>query len=346
MQINKYRHNLFIVFATILTCWLSVGPAITFAATAPPKAQPAPPSNPAYGQALEIAPPVIYLNVDPGQTVKTQIFLRDISSGELIVSGEANDFTAAGEDGTPKIILDKQEQNNNPYSMKTWIAPPVSLRLVPKEVKTMSITINVPKDASPGGHYGIIRFTATPPSLKSSGVSLSTSLGALMLVTVSGNVSENLTVQDFSVNRDGKNGSIFESGPLTFVERLKNEGNIHEQPVGQVVITDMFGKKVASLNVNLPPRNILPQSTRKFQQPLDSSVIGNKKLFGRYTAKLNITYGKDKKTVSSTLTFWVIPYKLIAIVIAVLIIGFFALRFALKRYNQYIIKQSGGKRRR
>jgi hypothetical protein len=344
-RINNKLRNYLLGLTTAVLCWLSLAPA-ALAATTPPKAAPAPPANPAYGQALEIAPPVIYLTVDPGQTVKTQIFLRDISSGDLIVSGQANDFTAAGEDGTPKILLDNKDQSNNPYSMKNWVAPPASLRLVPKEVKTMSITVNVPKDASPGGHYGIIRFTATPPSLKSSGVSLSTSLGALMLVSVNGNITEKMTVQELSAkNSEGKTGKLFQSGPLTFVERLKNEGNIHEQPAGQVVVTDMFGKKVASLNINLPPRNILPQTIRKFEQPLDKSVIGNKKLFGRYKAKLTITYGKNKQTLNSTLAFWIIPYKLVAIVILALIAGFFALRLALKRYNQYIIKQSGKRRR-
>jgi hypothetical protein len=201
---KRYTKNIIIAaLLSVITVWVS-GPAPAIAqtkTTTPPKAAPAPPPN--YGQALEIAPPVIYLTVNPGQTVKTQIFLRDISSGDLIVSGQANDFTAAGEDGTPKLILDS-EDSNNPYSMKKWVVAPAELRLVPREVKTMSVTINVPKDAAPGGHYGIIRFTATPPSLKSSGVSLSTSLGALMLVTVNGAVSEKMSVQDFSVNYKGK----------------------------------------------------------------------------------------------------------------------------------------------
>jgi hypothetical protein len=211
----------------------------------------------------------------------------------------------------------------------------------------MSITVTVPKDASPGGHYGIIRFTATPPSLKNSGVSLSTSLGALMLVTVKGPVTEKLSIDEFSVKgKDGKKGTMFQSGPVTFLQRLKNEGNIHEQPTGQVTITDMFGRKVANVNINLPPRNILPNSTRRFEQPLDKSVIGNKRLFGRYTAKLSVKYGTDKKTVSSDLSFWVIPYKLVAIVIVVLIAGFFMVRIGIKRYNKFIIRQSSSGRRR
>jgi hypothetical protein len=339
---NKRYINTIITVLSVISI-MGSSAAQVLAAT-PPKAAPAPPP-PNFGEALEIAPPVIYLSVNPGQTIKTQIFLRDISSGPLVVGGQANDFTAAGEDGTPKILLDNAD-NNNPYSMKTWVVAPATLNLVPKEVKTMDITINVPKDAAPGGHYGIIRFTATPPSLKSSGVSLSTSLGALMLLTVNGPVSEKLSVTEFSVNHSGKTGSVFQSGPLNFVQRIKNEGNIHEQPAGQVVITDMFGRRVATVNMNLPPRNILPASTRKFQEPLDKAVIGNRKLFGRYSAKLTVTYGKDKRTVTSSLVFWVIPYRVIAVIVVLLIAGFFALRLAIRRYNRFIIGQSSRRRKR
>lgn len=303
----------------------------------------APSSNPANnGQALEIAPPVIYLNANPGQTIKTQIYIRDISSGNLLVTGQVNDFIASGQDGTPKVILD--DSTDNPYGLKSWVAPLPKLLLIPKEIKTLPVTITVPKDASPGGHYGVVRFTATPPSLEGSGVSLSASLGSLLLLTVSGATTEKLTVESFSVSKGGKSSSIFESGPLDFTEVLKNTGNVHVQPQGQVTITDMFGKKVAAVNVNIPPGNVLPGSSRKFTQPLDKTVIGNKRLFGRYKATMKVTYGANKQVLTDTLTFWVIPYKLVAFVIFGLIAAFFILRFAIRRYNRYVLRQ-GSKRR-
>jgi hypothetical protein len=291
------------------------------------------------GQALEIAPPLIYLNVSPGQTVSTQVLIRDVSDTELVVTGQVNDFIASGEDGTPKVILNND--TSDPFSLKSWVVPPASLDLVPKQIKTLNVTINVPADASPGGHYGVIRFTGNAPTLNgSSGVSLSASLGALMLLTVSGKITDSLTVQQFSVTHNGKAGTLFQSGPLGFAEVLKNTGNVHEQPVGSVTITDMFGKKLATLTVNTPPGNVLPASARKFSESLDKSVIGNKRLFGHYTAKLSVTYGSSKKVLTSSLGFWVIPFKLVGAVIAILVAAFFGLRYALRRYNRRVLEQA------
>jgi hypothetical protein len=302
--------------------------------------------TPNTGQALEIAPPVVTISANPGQTITTQISLRDVSTSKLIVTGQVNDFVAGGEDGTPKILFNDNEGENNPYSLKSWISPLPQLLLEPRQIKNLPVTIKVPSTASPGGYYAVVRFTATPPELESTGVSLSASLGALILVRVNGAVAESMEIAEFSINSRGKTGSLFERTPLEFVERIKNTGNIHDMPTGQVSITDMFGKKVATVNVNLPPRNILPQSIRKFTQPLDSSVIGNKILFGKYTAELRVVYGADKKVITSNLTFWVIPYTLIGIGIAALVIGFFTLRFLIRRYNSHIISKAHHSRRR
>jgi hypothetical protein len=295
------------------------------------------------GQALVIAPPLIYLKVDPGQTKTAQIKIRDVSDQALTVTNEVNDFVAEGESGTPKVLLN--ESAPDPYSLKNWVTPLPQLQLQPHQIKVLTVTFNIPKNASPGGHYGVIRFTGGAPSLSGSGVGLSASIGSLVLLTVSGNIKESLSVKTFDVSKNGKAGSLFQSAPLVFTERINNTGNIHEQPTGLVTIKDMFGRKLATLPVNQPPGNILPASTRKFTQNLDKSVIGTKHLFGRYTAALSLTYGTgNNKTVTAKMSFWVIPFKTIGIVIVVLIIGFFALRYAIRRYNEAVVKRANRRR--
>jgi hypothetical protein len=286
----------------------------------------------------------------PGQTLKAQISLRDVSQGKLLVSNQINDFVAAGEDGTPKILIGK-DAADSPYSMKSWVVPLPKMLLEPKQIKALPVTIHIPGNASPGGHYAVIRFTGTAPEVEGSGVSLSASLGALMLITVKGQIKESLTLQELSVaklKKDGTAGTpakLFESTPLAFVEKIKNEGNVHEQPAGNILIKDMFGKPVAGVNINLPPRNILPDSTRKFTQKLDKSVIGNKHLFGHYTATMTLKYGKNQ-TLTAKTAFWVIPYKLILAVIILLVGGFFALRITIRNYNRKIIAKAKKRSRR
>ena len=59
------------------------------------------PTVPSGGQALQLAPPIITLTANPGQTIKTQMEIRDIASGPLVVSNQINDFVADGTGGTP-----------------------------------------------------------------------------------------------------------------------------------------------------------------------------------------------------------------------------------------------------
>ncbi len=312
----------------------SVIPPVSAVTTTQPRPNPS-----EAGQALEIAPPVLTLSGNPGQTIRSKISIRDVSTSKLIVQGEVNDFVANGEDGTPKILLEEGE--TSPYSMKTWIAPLSALSLNPKQIEDLPITIRIPVDAAPGGYFSVVRFTATAPELDGTGVSLSASLGALVFMRVNGAAKESMALEDFKVTTDkGLTKKIFESAPLTFVERIKNTGNVHMQPSGQVSITDMFGNKIAAVNINLPPRNILPGSIRRFEQKLDKSVIGNNVLFGRYTANMKVTYGDSKQVLNSKITFWVIPYKLIGFGILGLIVAFIVLRNMIRRYNQSIINRA------
>lgn len=297
------------------------------------------------GQALEIAPPVLSLKADPGETIKTTISLRDVSTSPLVVRNQINDFVARGEDGTPKILLDDSSETS-PYSLKSWVQPLPQFTLKPKEVNKLALTIHVPKTAAPGGYYAVIRFTASPPGLDGSGVSLSASLGTLVLLRVNGDAKEAMSVAQFSATKNGESNWLFESPPITFVSRIKNDGSTHEQPVGQIAIKDMFGNAVANVNVNLNQSNVLPASIRRFESPLDSSVIGNRILFGRYTADLKMTYGSKGQTLTASTSFWVIPYRMIAFSLVLLVILFVVLRIALRRYNERLIERTRASRRR
>lgn len=301
--------------------------------------------SPGSGQALEMSPTLVTLDADPGEELTLQVRLRNVSSDALIVSGEINDFVAGDELGAPRVIMeeDREEFDDNPYSIREWIDSVPEILLEPGEIEELTATISVPNNASPGGHYGIIRFSGTPPDLEDTGVSLAASVGTLVLLTVSGDITESAEVEEFMVVKDGETSRVYESQPLQLVQRIRNTGNVHIRVRGQVFIKDMFDRDLAAANVNLSQQNILPDSVRRFEQDIDSALIGNKRLFGRYTANLELTYG-DEKTISDSITFWVIPYRLIGWIIFVIVIGSLGLWLMLKRYRRRILKQARRRR--
>jgi hypothetical protein len=297
------------------------------------------------GQGLEIAPPVIELKADPGQTVEARIRVRNITNQTLIAKGRVDDFVASGEEGQPKILLDNTEVSS--FSLKSLIERVPDMTLVPKEVKTAVIPIRVPQNASPGGHYGVIRFTAVPPELEGSGVSLSASIGTLVLLNVSGDVKEGANVAEFKTGKlskvkdqSGQEVSkfepswFFEKPPVGMLLRVANTGNVHVKPAGEIEVRGLFGK-VASIKVNERGGNVLPDSTRRFEQEFSKRFM-----FGVYRAKTNLNYGDGKQLNAASVNFVVIPYKIVVPILLVLILVAIAARQGLKRYNRMIIEKA------
>lgn len=284
------------------------------------------------GQGLEISPPLVELKADPGQTITTEVRVRNVTQDTLVTRAQVNDFVADGEDGKPKLLLEEGEES--PYSIKNWVVAIPSVTLKKGEQKAIKVVLRVPANAGPGGHFGVVRFTGTPPELEDTGVSLSASVGTLLLVNVSGATTEKARIAEMFSSQNGKQGGWFEYGPITITERIQNDGNVYFKPTGNVRITNAFGKEVVNFQLNEQGGNVLPGSIRRFEQTLDKKL-----LFGRYTAQADVVYGSQNTIISESITFWVIPYKLLAIAI----FGIIILIFLIRRYNRYIVKKAQGR---
>jgi hypothetical protein len=316
------------------------------AASATPLPSPSGAEGASPGQGLEISPPVIELTADPGQTVTASIRVRNVTKGELIAKGRADDFGAGDdESGQPKLLLD--ETGATRFSLKYWVQGVPDLKLAPQELNTNVIKIAVPKNAEPGGHFGVVRFTAVPPDLEGTGVALSASVGALILLKVNGMIIEKTSLAEFSTYNTSKDANgravvkktgFFEHGPVSFLVRVRNEGTVHQKVKGSIEIKNWLGKKVASVAVNEKGGNVLPDSVRKFEQ-----ALAEKRLFGRYTAKLTLNYS-DSKVLSGSLSFWVIPWKLILLALIGLVVIGYLLKKGLQKYNEHIIAQARRRR--
>ena len=101
-----------------------------------------------------------------------------------------------------------------------------------------------------------------------------------------------------------------------------------------VIITDMFGKQVAQLDI--PQNNVIPEAIRKAD-----ATWKEKSLFGRYTATVVANYGtSNKQSITAVTNFTVFPWKkalLIGGIILILLIILIRSRERLKRAFHVLI---------
>jgi hypothetical protein len=292
-------------------------------------------SNAAQG--LQISPTRIEINkINPGESRSITVTLTNVTSSELQYSTKFADFTAADESGSPKLSEDSSLENS--ISIKKWFSGlPDDFILASHEIRQLTAVVNVPKDAEIGGHYGAILFPGSQPEMDKTGVGLSASTGVLILIRVGDDsqVNEEANLEGYFSANGERQSSLFEYSPVDFVVRIKNTGNVHIKPSGNIEIKDTFGNVVTTLPVNEVGSNVLPNSVRKF-----TAKVSKPWMFGLYTANLTMGYGTKGQAITGTTSFWVIPYRLIGGVLLGLVTIVFIFKRMLRAYNRRIIEKA------
>jgi len=253
-------------------------------------------------------PPRLEISVEPGKTVTKEIKVRNESSTEKIISTQVKDFVVVDDLGTP-IQVESTGDFSNRWAASSWIqVSAASLKLKPGETKTLMVTVIAPEDALPGGHYAIILHSPqNETALSETGSLIETNVGTLVYVTIPGDIKESAMIKDFSAPQ------FSEYGPIDFHATVTNLSDIHITPVGQIAITNSLGFKTATLP--LETVNIFPYTSREYRQTLNRKLM-----LGRFKAQFVAAYGTTGQLVNATLFFWVIPWRLILTVVAILLI--------------------------
>lgn len=268
----------------------------------------------AYAQekvSLTISPPTFELSANPGDSLENTIKLENSTDKSLKILAEARNFTAVGEEGS--VGLTEEE---TPFSLASWIKiTPTEAELPAKSSRIFTFRTEVPLNAEPGGHFGSIIFKTRGIRPGETGAALSQEIGALVLLQIAGKTKEEASLESFSTKK-----SLWEYGPVEFETRIKNTGNVHLKPVGSIIITNIFGKKIATFETER--RNVLPEAIRKIAGSWDQRL-----LLGKYTATAIFTYGTQSKILTASTTFFGFPYKIGGVILAILLIfGIFLYR--------------------
>jgi hypothetical protein len=282
---------------------------------------------------FQISPVRSEFTIEKGHSQALTITIQNPTDVATTAKAVVNNFIASeDESGEPRLILDEnspQPKNN----FKNLVGTIPDTQLGPKEKKDITVNISVPADATAGGYYGAVRFLPAS-STQSGNVGLTASVGTIILVTVPGNLHEQLNLAQLSTAQNGKAKSFFTGGDVQLMTRLKNTGDIYVKPFGKVTVKKMFGGQVADYEFNKvePRANILPDSTRKFTDTLPGAV----KSFGRYTVTINLGYSQGSgQLISASTSFWYVPkavmYGLIVLVILIVAGVYWVVRKARSR---------------
>lgn len=319
----------------------------------------------APGFAAAISPLPILLSAKPGSSVTTDLRVNNPSAHDEKLKVVLKTFTQDGPNGTVNLHDPTPADdfvNWVSFSRAEFDAPPGLWQ-------TIKMTINVPSTAA-FGYYFAVEFTgANSPSLQTSttGTAIQGAVASFVLLNaqVPGE-SKQLQVTSFSASRKS-----YEFLPVNFSIRLHNSGNVFASAAGNIFIK-RGSKQVASLTVNASHGLVIPGSNRLFSVswsdgfPVYKTVYGSngqpltdkngnpkqqlswnfgqvsKLRFGHYTAQLALVYDNGTRDIPITgsLSFWVIPWRLLIgliIVVAFMAIGLWS---SFRRTGRFVGRQA------
>lgn len=267
---------------------------------------------------LVVSPPRTDLEIKPGETLQKTIKVTNTSNTELILGVQPIDFIVTDDAGTPIKVT---TEASGRFLASPWFTLESSELVVPpKETAQLTVIITAPPDALPGGHYAGIFFEPKERRGERKTVSYTTAqVGSLFALTVAGELNYDAVIKDFSVKN-----ILNEFGPIDFTLTLENQSDTHITPETSIEITDMLGRKLDTLK--LDSINIFPFASRTQNASWDQ-VWG----FGKYIATVTVSYGPSGAITSRDLPFYIIPYRLIAAIVVILLV-LLATSISVKRH--------------
>ena len=166
--------------------------------------------------ALTLTPIRLELSGDPGQTLSEHITLINERKTTETFYVSYENFEAQGETGDPTWYTPQDD-------LGTWMNSDASVTLAPGEQKNVPFTITIPTNAEAGGHFAGIFWGTTPQVQPGGQVAIGAKTGVLVLLSVSGAVSEKGGILEFT-EQNAKH--FFTALPIDFYYRFQNKDSL------------------------------------------------------------------------------------------------------------------------
>lgn len=264
------------------------------------------PSSVVAQDGIKVWPTCVELTVGCGETATKTVNVQNLGGEPVMLQAYVMDFSK-NRNGDFAFY----EPGHESHSASQWLSiGNLNLELAPTQNKAVEITVSVPSQIEPGGHYTALFFEALPLSNEGT-VSISTRIPALFYITVPGvteaEVFRNAEIASLLLPGIAA-GDLLEAGVV-----VHNSGNVHLTVAANAYFDVYWG---GDSELDLGQTVILPNSDvvlkGKWQE---------KPFFSRVRAKVVIGYLDQNDGLvnkSQTADFWVVPWSLVGIVLFVM----------------------------
>lgn len=277
-------------------------------------------------EGIQISPLTFDYEIAPGGSESSAIYITNKSTtDDLVYTTETEDFKNTSQEGAPSF--EGVASDDEVSSLADWIEvtsnPEGTLK--PGATVQIDFKINVPTDAEPGGHYAAL-FAKQVKALEGdeTEVGVLSRVGALILVSVPGDVTKTATITEFNPPK------IVWWGPIDLSMIVENTGTVHYDSQGTVSIDPLLGK---TGEIDMGTHTILPKNTRLYE-----GTWQNKIPFGYYKLTAIATDG-DGNEISSEKGVFAIPLVIVLPLLTLLLVIWFIVKVLKKKYN--ITKDNG-----
>lgn len=273
---------------------------------------------------IGVAPTSKILKLEAGETYSDEIVFWNLSQVGGVYKVFISGFQQIENQPGTAIILTPEDDAIAPYSASKWvITAKDTITLEPNKNTKLSYTINVPEDAT-NGEFNVEIFLISVNDLEQAGTAAFANLaaGTPFLIQIGDEFTENAELLRFISDK-----KIYEKPNVNFLSRIKNLGDTHITPTGEIVIENIFRQEVGRIPFNKNNQSLLRDTTGNYEDAwVQSGYLSpnNAIAVGPLKAKLLVTYRSFQPgfaVLTAETTFWIIPWKIIIAILAALLLA-------------------------
>lgn len=283
---------------------------------------------------IGVAPTNEKLQLDPGETYEDNFTLWNLETTPTTYFVKISSFRQIQNQPGSAIYLSEEEDANNPYSASDWIiVEETQLELIPNRNVTVDYTISVPDDVTLGEYNAEIYFVSEDPQQQQETATYNLlASGIPILITIGDEFAESAEILDFYSTK-----KIYEKPNFaTLITRIQNLGDTHITPKGDIVLTNLFKQEVGRIAFNEPNQSVLRDNSGIYESnwDLEKYVEDGKFALGPIKAETILLYRRNNPgfaILSASTSFWIIPWKLIILILTVIIVMYVVFKLSKKK---------------